>query len=743
MPLSEFYRMAKGKLEPTQQRATTCSSDLSYIPDNDFFELVWENGQIMIQGQSSKARKSPTCNHFPSQTPKLRGKDIGNATNSKMAKFGAMDSVLNDFPTSVPSAEMGLDQDDDVVPWLNYPMDDTLQDDYCSEFLPELSGVTVNEPSAQNSFASIDKKISCNQTIRDSHNVSVHNGVSLEQGNASKVSSLGGGEPTRSRSGHIYPWSTQQGQTSAPSLRSGVSGIISNYSSSTHHAVCGDPIQGQASSGGFPSMKMQKQDSGLPNANSGFMNFSHFLRPAAPVRANLQNIGAMGTQGSSGVEKIGSKNKESAPSSSNPAGSTIIDSSSCSRKEMSFHSQPKLVLAKVDSKQLLAKPLEQSQLAELSEAVCPEDAVRNNKSPNLALGATATRGMPDGEKTVEPAIASSSVCSGNGAERASNNLTRNLKRRCRETDDSEFRSEDVEEESVGARKAAPTRGGTGSKRSRAAEVHNLSERRRRDRINEKMRALQELIPNCNKVDKASMLDEAIEYLKALQLQVQIMSMGAGLYMPPIMLPTGMQHVHAAHMTHFSPMGVGMGMGMGFGMGMLDMNSVSPGCPMIQVPPMQGAHFPAPPIPGPTNFQGMAGSNLHVFGHPGQGLPMSVQHAPLVPLLGGPPVNSTMGLNASRMEVPAEVPNSASTSGSKDLIQNTNTQMMPHADASSSMNQTSSQCQAKHEGLEKSILVLKNEQAPDASGAEAVNLTSASDILPNRAACEWILTIPLT
>uniref|UniRef100_A0A2P2PWZ1 BHLH domain-containing protein n=1 Tax=Rhizophora mucronata TaxID=61149 RepID=A0A2P2PWZ1_RHIMU len=59
------------------------------------------------------------------------------------------------------------------------------------------------------------------------------------------------------------------------------------------------------------------------------------------------------------------------------------------------------------------------------------------------------------------------------------------------------------------------------KRSRAAEVHNLSEKRRRSRINEKMKALQNLIPNSNKTDKASMLDEAIEYLKQLQLQVQV------------------------------------------------------------------------------------------------------------------------------------------------------------------------------------------------------------------------------
>ncbi|KAL2894571.1 Transcription factor PHYTOCHROME INTERACTING FACTOR-LIKE 13 [Bienertia sinuspersici] len=64
-------------------------------------------------------------------------------------------------------------------------------------------------------------------------------------------------------------------------------------------------------------------------------------------------------------------------------------------------------------------------------------------------------------------------------------------------------------------------GRSSSKRTRAAEVHNMSEKRRRQRINEKMKALQKLIPNSNKTDKASMLDEAIEYLKQLQLQVQV------------------------------------------------------------------------------------------------------------------------------------------------------------------------------------------------------------------------------
>ncbi|KAG5543496.1 hypothetical protein RHGRI_016281 [Rhododendron griersonianum] len=83
-----------------------------------------------------------------------------------------------------------------------------------------------------------------------------------------------------------------------------------------------------------------------------------------------------------------------------------------------------------------------------------------------------------------------------------------------------------------------------SKRTRAAEVHNLSEKRRRSRINEKMKALQKLIPNSNKTDKASMLDEVIEYLKQLQLQVQMLSMRNGLSLHPLCFP---ESLHSALM----------------------------------------------------------------------------------------------------------------------------------------------------------------------------------------------------
>nr|CAB3466466.1 unnamed protein product [Digitaria exilis] len=79
-------------------------------------------------------------------------------------------------------------------------------------------------------------------------------------------------------------------------------------------------------------------------------------------------------------------------------------------------------------------------------------------------------------------------------------------------------AEDAEFESADATCEPAAQKLTTAKRRRAAEVHNLSER----------------------TDKASMLDEAIEYLKSLQLQLQMMWMGGGMAAAaaPVMFPAG-------------------------------------------------------------------------------------------------------------------------------------------------------------------------------------------------------------
>ncbi|XP_010275766.1 PREDICTED: transcription factor bHLH66 [Nelumbo nucifera] len=72
--------------------------------------------------------------------------------------------------------------------------------------------------------------------------------------------------------------------------------------------------------------------------------------------------------------------------------------------------------------------------------------------------------------------------------------------------------------------AAPQRQRVRARRGQATDPHSIAERLRRERIAERMKALQELVPNANKTDKASMLDEIIDYVKFLQLQVKVLSM---------------------------------------------------------------------------------------------------------------------------------------------------------------------------------------------------------------------------
>lgn len=115
-----------------------------------------------------------------------------------------------------------------------------------------------------------------------------------------------------------------------------------------------------------------------------------------------------------------------------------------------------------------------------------------------------------------------------------------------------------------------------SRRSRAAAIHNQTERRRRERINQKMKALQKLVPNANKTDKASMLDEVIDYLKKLQAQVQLMK---NMPIPPPQMMIQLQQQQQQQQQQLQ-MSMLARMGMGF--------SLQMGMPGVMPPP---SHHP--------------------------------------------------------------------------------------------------------------------------------------------------------
>ncbi|KAG8370750.1 hypothetical protein BUALT_Bualt13G0016000 [Buddleja alternifolia] len=74
-----------------------------------------------------------------------------------------------------------------------------------------------------------------------------------------------------------------------------------------------------------------------------------------------------------------------------------------------------------------------------------------------------------------------------------------------------------------------------ARRGQATDPHSIAERLRREKIAERIRALQELVPSVNKTDRAAMLDEIVDYVKFLRLQVKVLSMsrlgGAGAVAP--------------------------------------------------------------------------------------------------------------------------------------------------------------------------------------------------------------------
>ncbi|XP_015692967.2 transcription factor APG-like [Oryza brachyantha] len=345
------------------------------------------------------------------------------------------------------------------------------------------------------------------------------------------------------------------------------------HCSSSHGAVVPTPPAAAAAAAAPEAVAKQARTSG---GDGGVMNFTFFSRPLQrPSGGDSASASAAGT------------------SSVVPVESTVLQAATNTNR---LRSTPLFS----DQRMAWLQPPKPSSVRAAAAAAPPQPPPAPSPlvPPTRQRDTTATvkqrlppseARAPDAPPTAATAT-TSSVCSGNGGRSQ-------LKRRDNHSASAEWSASQDEldlDDDDGAHGKSAARS---SKRSRTAEVHNLSERRRRDRINEKMRALQELIPNCNKIDKASMLEEAIEYLKTLQLQVQMMSMGTtGLCVPPMMLPAMQHHMQmAGPMAHFPRLGAAAAtMGFGFGMPAAAFDMVP--MPRLAAAAAAATQFPCPMFP---------------------------------------------------------------------------------------------------------------------------------------------------
>ncbi|XP_028796144.1 transcription factor PIF4 isoform X2 [Neltuma alba] len=394
-------------------------------PDQELVELLWQNGQVVLNSQT---HRKPVLNS-------VHSRQVQNNDQSTLRTGGSYGNLSNLF------------QEDETVSWIQYSLEDPLEQELCSDFLPELPSCEI-EPGKPNKLFE-EEKFSKFTTDSASHLSATSQSPNMKLSPVQKFS----GNPILSP--RFFPDSSQK----------------------------------NVDFNGSPKVLNFSQFSAVPKVVSTSSNAQHGEQGTGKMLQNETGEGSVMTVGSShcGSNQIPRDRDVSRISSSG------VWTTSLSAEPFSF---------------------------------------RDNVQRTLPMG---EKGKSESH---EPTVTSSSGGSGSSLEKTCSRSTSicSQKRKGTDSEELEKQSETTELKSVARNKEAQRTGS--SRRNRAAEVHNLSERRRRDRINEKMRALQQLIPHSNKTDKASMLDEAIEYLKSLQFQLQMMLMGAG--MTPVMIP-GIQH----------------------------------------------------------------------------------------------------------------------------------------------------------------------------------------------------------
>lgn len=584
IPSKGFHGLlVNGKVDFVRSR----KSHYSEVPDQDTLEVGWpENGHLDMQGQSSKCSKSQW--QYTGWNSGQDGEDGVTPSKPTISKsHGSLEDVVNDTTSEAHHAAHNLDVDDEMVSWLQYPLDATLERSYYSEFF--------EEPPESNTQL-LKESFVATRTMRPPHTGSPgYDAASVRAATADEAMKLGAG-----RAAGILPQAGVEAFTKVRTLQppstitrwpqpvNGANMVVNASLVGTKTSPSGSTSNPMLPPKTQPAASHQSPPSNRP----GSMNFSHFSRPAQMVKANLHSLAGSLHPVAPPPPSARYKQQPGRPTveACNSSCSSIAESASAGQEvkvQMGVMERDQSNGMEDSRWQAAPPPVPTKDMSSGGgcKSASPVDMETCRSQVSLATSSGKAMSLvtqhPDNP---EPTITSSS--GGYGTSDRPKETSANTKRKSSEREDTECQSEDGEDESVDLKKPVAGRGST-TKRSRAAEVHNQSERRRRDRINEKMRALQELIPNSNKTDKASMLDEAIEYLKMLQVQLQMMSMRTGMTLPPMVVPSGMQqHMQMPQMAGMPSMGM---VQMGLGMGMMDMGVSAPGRTVM---PMQSHGGPS-------------------------------------------------------------------------------------------------------------------------------------------------------
>ncbi|KAI9128061.1 hypothetical protein K1719_001054 [Acacia pycnantha] len=165
---------------------------------------------------------------------------------------------------------------------------------------------------------------------------------------------------------------------------------------------------------------------------------------------------------------------------------------------------------------------------ECEELVSSEPAEKGKSTTNLEKSEKRSRGLLEGQKNKRNVKSRKNTKSESISK---NEEERSFQRQSSSSCCSEDDSNASQEKNVGSTSSfspkdsasLKSNGKSMSAKSPATDPQSVYARRRRERINERLKILQNLVPNGTKVDISTMLEEAVQYVNFLQLQIKLLS----------------------------------------------------------------------------------------------------------------------------------------------------------------------------------------------------------------------------
>jgi phytochrome-interacting factor 3 len=432
-------------------------------PDQDTVELVWtEDGHVEMQGEASNGSKTQWPPGYEPQWNNGQvaedGVTLSRPSASSANKDGAVEAVVSETAAETPVVPNIDYHDDEMVSWLQYPLDDSLERNYCSDFFGELP--SSNMQVVKESF--VGQAAGRLQHLPVASNMGTDSVVNKT---ANVAMTLGAG-----RAAGVIPQTGAEAFSKVRTLQS-LTSKWQPFSLTPSKGFCVYPTASQALLGASPNALRPLPAPRAPQPRPGThnlqaesarklapVNFSHFSR-SATIMKKSQGVGVLSDTPSNMLDK--QKLVKANIDASTSTGSLIAESTTKGRsgigsqKDTEIHLQgsgsqqqepgvdPGRVVPIPVTRKEVESPLLEGETVLCKTKPAEEDTFRLSSVTSIDVLESADKGLSQGKKlpdAQEPAITSPSGGSGNSAERVKEASTSN-KRKAVVTEETEYQSE--------------------------------------------------------------------------------------------------------------------------------------------------------------------------------------------------------------------------------------------------------------------------------------------------------------